>query len=227
MTLRIMAAAALAAGSMALFAASAARAAETVYPLATVQLYATASGGAAIGSATPGTPLAVTAAAAGGREQVMVEGWSRKGGESVVLQAPGLRILLAKLTPAAVSARKLLGQQTDSYGTVWEHVAVPVWVETNAVVNNLATVWDQARQRQHGDHRQGKLEAFRRQPVAHLPGTGGKTQRRPAGNHRFYAAQDSPPGLTSPLDPAAAAASPPTPRGRGCCVARGEIFKSV
>jgi trimethylamine-N-oxide reductase cytochrome c-type subunit TorC len=144
MTLRIMAAAALAAGSMALFAASAARAAETVYPLATVQLYATASGGAAIGSATPGTPLAVTAAAAGGREQVMVEGWSRKGGESVVLQAPGLRILLAKLTPAAVSARKLLGQQTDSYGTVWEHVAVPVWVETNAVVNNLATVWDAA-----------------------------------------------------------------------------------
>ncbi len=144
MTLRIFSAAALAAGIMALFAASAARAAETVYPPATVQLYATASGGAAIGSATPGTPLAVTTAASSGREQVTVEGWSRKGGESVVLQAPGLRILLARLTPAAVAARKVLGQQTDSYGTVWEHVSVPVWVETKDVVNSIATVWDAA-----------------------------------------------------------------------------------
>jgi trimethylamine-N-oxide reductase cytochrome c-type subunit TorC len=141
MTLRIMAAAALAAGSMALFAASAARAAETVYPLATVQLYAAASGGAAIGSATPGTPLAVTAAAAGGREQVMVEGWSRKGGDSIVLQAPGLNIELAKLTPAARAHRKLLGQRRDRTGATWEHVEVTAWVARKDVESNVNTVW--------------------------------------------------------------------------------------
>ena len=133
--------AALFAMAITLLGGPVAHAAGFVYASALAPLYAGPSGGGSVGSVTPGTPLAVVAPGSGVREQVLVEGWSRKGSDAVVLQAPGLNIVLAKLTPAARAHRKLLGQRRDRAGATWEHVEVPVWVARRDVAASVNTVW--------------------------------------------------------------------------------------
>jgi trimethylamine-N-oxide reductase cytochrome c-type subunit TorC len=141
MQLRQTGTAALLAATIILLGVPAARAAEFAYAGALAPLYMGPDGGGRAGSVTPGTPLVVVAPGAGAREQVTLEGWSRKGGDSIVLQAPGLNIELAKLTPAARAHRKLLGQRRDRTGATWEHVEVTAWVARKDVESNVNTVW--------------------------------------------------------------------------------------
>ncbi|MDA8051807.1 MAG: hypothetical protein M0002_17700 [Rhodospirillales bacterium] len=117
--------------------------AATVYPSAIAPLYQTAAGPAQIASLTPGTPLSVATPPANGaaREEITIEGWSEQGGGAVVYQAPDLRIILATLGQAGLSHRTVLGQQRDSYGTVWRHVELSGWVAVSSVVPSVATVW--------------------------------------------------------------------------------------
>ena len=75
------------------------------------------------------------------RKQVTIEGWSPKGGESVIYQAIDLRIILVTVLRNALSARTVLEQQQDSYGTTWEHVKVSAWVAESDVVPDVSTVW--------------------------------------------------------------------------------------
>ncbi len=141
MMLRKVRIAALFAAAMTLFDVPAARAAGFVYASALAPLYAGPSGTTRVGTVTPGTPLVPVGQAAGVRQQVLVEGWSRPGSDSIVLQAPGLDILLARLTPAVRAQRKLLGQRRDRAGKVWEHVEVPVWVARKDVASSVTSVW--------------------------------------------------------------------------------------
>lgn len=121
--------------------------AELLFPSMNAPLYVNENGPAVLGSLTPGTPLTAATAPQGSatRERVTVEGWSPKGGDSVIYQAPNLRIILARLEQSGLSGRTVLGQQQDSYGTTWQHVRVSAWVAKSDVVPNVSEVWTAAK----------------------------------------------------------------------------------
>jgi mono/diheme cytochrome c family protein len=130
-------------GIPALFWATAGWAAsQAVYPSSVAKLFNAQGGNGALGTVTPGTPLVLSGNATGGaREAVTIDGWAAKGGETIIYQAPGQRVILAQLDAGTVSALKTLGAQTDSYGNTWEHVELTAWIASSDVVPDVATVW--------------------------------------------------------------------------------------
>lgn len=118
-----------------------------VFATATAPLYQSSHSSVVIGSITPGTALSVAAtpAPAAVREKVTIEGWAAKGAETVIYQAPNLRIVLITLQQSAVLRRRVFGEQQDSYGTVWQHVKVSGWVVRGRTVPDVSTVWTAAK----------------------------------------------------------------------------------
>lgn len=114
-----------------------------VFPKGVAALYNAATGAAIVASVTPGTTLAVSGEPSGSasREQVSVQGWSPEGGESIIFQAPDLRVILARVEGSGVAERKVLGKKTDAYGTTWQHVTLSAWVEKSDVMDNVSAVW--------------------------------------------------------------------------------------
>lgn len=130
--------------SSAAFAAHAAM----MFPSTSSLIYGDASGSSAVGMVTPGTPLAVEKTdKSASRAQIELEGWSQKGGESVIFQQPGQRIIIARLDqPDKLAARTVTGEKQDSYGTTWEHVKLTAWVDESALVPKVSQVWDAGKQ---------------------------------------------------------------------------------
>jgi nitrate/TMAO reductase-like tetraheme cytochrome c subunit len=108
-------------------------------------LFASAQGDAAIGSITPGT-AAQLAAPSTARGMITLTGWSQQGGETVVYSAVGQRIVLATLTTAGLSHRKVMQTTHDAYGNTWDHVQVTGYVDSTNLVPDVNTVWSAARQ---------------------------------------------------------------------------------
>lgn len=104
-----------------------------------------AANAAVIGQLTPGTPLKILA---GGdsNTQVEVQGWSVKGAESVVIAAPGQRIVLLTLNTQGRAGRKSLKQTKDSAGNVWDQVSVTGWVKSSSLVADVEQVWKAGKQ---------------------------------------------------------------------------------
>lgn len=113
--------------------------------VSTPLLDGSASGAAVIGQLTPGTPLRIVS---GGEAttQVEVQGWSVKGAESVVITAPGQRIVLLTLNNQGRAGRKSLKQTKDSAGNQWDQVSVTGWVKSSSLVADLDQVWKAGRQ---------------------------------------------------------------------------------
>ena len=119
----------------------------TLFSSAQIPLYQDSSGTGQLGSITPGTGLTVVGEANGGaRDQVTVEGWSPQNAVTTLFQAPGVRILLARLGSAATTSRTVIERTKDSYGTDWEHVKLSGWVPASEVVPDILVVWAQAEQ---------------------------------------------------------------------------------
>jgi trimethylamine-N-oxide reductase cytochrome c-type subunit TorC len=102
-------------------------------------------GGPVVGSVTPGTPVMIIKEA-GARVQVAVAGWSAQGAETALFAAPGQRILLANLDQPRANVRTILGQEKDSYGTVWQRVRMTGWVLRSSLVSDVSTVWKRGEQ---------------------------------------------------------------------------------
>lgn len=113
----------------------------------TTALYRKANAKRILGAITPGTAVMISdqSRAGKGRKKISLEGWSAKGDETDVYQAPDLRILLAHLTSAGLSGRKVLAQQKDPYGIVWQRITLVGWARKRNLTSNLSRVWTAAR----------------------------------------------------------------------------------
>ena len=101
-------------------------------------------GGAAVGSVTPGTPVAVVETR-GGDAHVSVDGYS-SAGSSAVVSALGQRITLVTLSAPDQAQRQTGAETKDGYGTVWTQVTVSGWVPASALTADVQTVWNRGRQ---------------------------------------------------------------------------------
>lgn len=120
----------------------------TMFPSASTSLYGNADSASSIGTVTPGTSLTIEKTdKSSSRAEVELDGWSQKGGEGVIFQQPGVRIIIARLDqPGKLSTRTVTDKKTDSYGTTWEHVKLMAWVAESALVPHVSQVWEAGKQ---------------------------------------------------------------------------------
>lgn len=100
-------------------------------------------GGAAIGSLTPGTPVAVLKEQ-GKFSQVQIQAWSPKGGNAALFAGPGQRILLGSLSNLPQAQRVVKGQAKDPSDQVWEQAEVVAWVNKTALIPDVSALWKRA-----------------------------------------------------------------------------------
>lgn len=141
---------ALALGAFATLALSAsafaagAEPAKTLYALQTSPIYAsTASGGIAVGSVTPGTPIQISGAAKDGFQSFKLDAWSQQGDDTTLYAAQGERIVLVTLTDKAANP-KILSTTKDAYGNVWNQIELSDYVKSDSLTADQNTVWKQA-----------------------------------------------------------------------------------
>ena len=124
--------------------AAGAEPAKTLYALQTSPIYAnTASGGAAIGSVTPGTPIQVSGPAKDGFQAFKLDAWSQQGDDTTLFAAQGERIVLVELTDKSPHP-KVLSTAKDAYGNVWNQVELSDFVKSDSLTADQNAVWKQA-----------------------------------------------------------------------------------
>lgn len=96
-----------------------------------------------IGKIFPGTLVQVLAKH-DSLAKIQVDGWSVKGAPRTVFAAMGQRILVARLSAAGQSFRKVMNQVDDTYRTTWERVSITGEVNRSDLVADVASVWASA-----------------------------------------------------------------------------------
>jgi mono/diheme cytochrome c family protein len=89
--------------------------------------------GASVAVGAPGTPAAITLTA-----------WYSGTSSALLVTKPGERIVVARLTPAGVTAEAPGATQTDAYGTTWHAVSIEGLVDPAQLVPDETTVFHDA-----------------------------------------------------------------------------------
>lgn len=113
-----------------------------VYAAATsATLYAREDVSSSFGKLMPGAAMRKGRVGTSGLEQVTFDGWSPQGDMGILYEAPGQRVIVAKLNTSGRSIGSVAGTMTDAYGTVWTHVVVRGWVDRSQVTPDLSAIW--------------------------------------------------------------------------------------
>ena len=122
---------------------------DTIYPIATVNLYVNkpdSDSARADGKIIAATPLKVTARD-GDWLTVEIGGWQQEGAERVLYALQGQRIFNAALAPAAVSAVKAgTAMQDADTGQTWTEVTLTAWVKNADMTEDLTALWNYGNQ---------------------------------------------------------------------------------
>jgi hypothetical protein len=78
----------------------------------------------------------------GDATSVVVEGWSMQAGPASIFHSRTQRIAIAALTDEGVAAREILEEEADTFGTVWQRVAIRGSVPDADLVGDLGGVWE-------------------------------------------------------------------------------------
>lgn len=73
---------------------------------------------------------------------LVVEGWSMQAGPASLFHSRTQRIAIAALTDEGVAAREVLEEEADTFGTVWQKVAIRGSVADADLVADLGDVWE-------------------------------------------------------------------------------------
>ncbi len=124
-----------------------------------------AAGGKPVGALQPGVAVDVLGQS-GAATHVAVHGWSAQGASAVVMAAPNRHIVLIN----GYTGHAAPGTSQTVNGTAYQAVTVDGWAASNALVDDVQTVWKSAAdlyaQKCAACHALPAAQRARRQPVA-------------------------------------------------------------
>lgn len=114
-----------------------------VYTSASTPIFDGAKG-KVMGSLPPGTPL-VQLSKRGKRVKIQLEAWSRAYAPLRLVSDPVTFTSRGELVRIPDGVREVTEQKVDKYSARWEEVRVTGWVPARGLVQDVNTVWKEAR----------------------------------------------------------------------------------
>jgi len=100
------------------------------------------SGGATIGTVTPGTKVAIRSTSSGA-SSITIDGWQPISAPTVVFQNVDSQVVMVRLSGKS-SDVKIVSSKKDPYGAAWNQVQVSGAIDSAALAASVTSVWSGA-----------------------------------------------------------------------------------